>query len=64
MNGGSKAQNTARRLPRGMKLLGPKDYTPEYLGRKRKFFEDRLVEILFRLLRDRFKPECRFILVF
>ena len=64
LNRGSKAKNIARRLPREIKLLSLEDYTPQSLGSKREFFEDGSVGILFRLLRDRFKPECRFILVF
>ena len=63
-NEDSKTKNIARRLPREIKLLSLEDYTPQSLGSKREFFEDGSVGILFRLLRDHFKPECSFILVF
>ena len=64
MNEASKIKKYSEETARAIKLLSLGDYTPQSLGSKRKFFEERSVGILFRFLRDHFKPECSFILVF
>ncbi|MBR95206.1 MAG: hypothetical protein CMA81_00060 [Euryarchaeota archaeon] len=49
---------------KGHEALSPENKTPKYLCKKRKLFRVGSLRILFRLLRDHFKPECSFILVF